>query len=93
MTTSTTLKLPDALKARIVRLAEAAKRTPHAFMIEALEAHTVAVARRQEFVEAALTAEHEVAEYGVVYSADEVERYLDAKLSGRRSRKPRPEKR
>ena len=36
---STTLKLPDSLKARIVALADAAGRTPHAFMVETLKAH------------------------------------------------------
>ena len=38
MTATTTLKLPEALKHRIAPLASAAGRTPHAWMLEALEA-------------------------------------------------------
>jgi predicted transcriptional regulator len=90
MASSTTLKLPDSLKARIVALADAAGRTPHAFMVEALEAHAAAAERRREFVQAALNAEEEVAKYGIVYSADEVHRYVQARLSGKRSRRPKP---
>lgn len=93
MTVTTTLKLPDVLKARINDLAEASGRTPHAFMIEALQAHAESAERRREFVQAALVAEQDVAEYGIVYSADEVHRYLEAKIAGKKPRKPRPMKR
>lgn len=93
MASSTTLKLPDSLKARIVALADAAGRTPHAFMVEALEAHAAAAERRREFVHAALSAEEEVAQYGIVYSADEVHRYLQARLSRKRARHPKPAQR
>ena len=93
MASSTTLKLPDSLKARIVTLADAAGRTPHAFMVEALEAHAAAAERRRGLVDAALSAEDEVAQYGIVYSADEVHRYVQARLSGKRARRPGPVKR
>ena len=93
MASTTTLKLPDVLKARINELAEASGRSPHAFMIEALQAHTEAVERRRDFVRAALAAEEDVAEYGLVYSTDEVHRYLEAKLTGKSPRKPRPSRR
>ena len=93
MTATTTLKLPDTLKARIAELAQAAGRTPHAFMIEALEAHANATDRRREFVQSALAAEQDVEEYGIVYSADEVHRYVEARALGKRARKPRPMKR
>ena len=93
MAVTTTLKLPEALKTRIAELAEAAGRTPHAFMIEALETHADAAERRRDFVQAALAAEQDVAEYGIVYSAEEVHRYLEAKVSGSRPKKPRPIKR
>lgn len=92
MSTSTTLKLPEPLKARIAKLAEAAGRTPHAFMIEALEAHAAATELRREFVAAAIAAERDVEEYGITYSADEVHRYIRARLAGKRSRHPKPDK-
>jgi len=86
---TTTLKLPDELKERIASAAEAAGKSPHAFMIEALAAQTALAERRRAFVEAAQVAEQEVAEYGLVYDADEVFSYLHDKLSGKRGKRPK----
>lgn len=82
MTASTTLKLPDTLKARISSAAEHAGKTPHAFMLEALQAQTELAERRLAFVQSAKLAEQEVAQYGLVYDADEVFAYLRAKMEG-----------
>jgi len=89
---TTTLKLPEPLKSRIVHAAEYAGKTPHAFMLEALQAQTELAERRREFVGAALLAEQEVAQYGLVYDADEVFSYLRAKLEGRDAEHPTPVK-
>ncbi len=89
---TTTLKLPEPLKSRIVHAAEYAGKTPHAFMLEALQAQTELAERRREFVGAALLAEQEVAQYGLVYDADEVFSYLRAKLEGRDAVHPTPVK-
>jgi hypothetical protein len=40
MSATTTLKLPDDLKARIAVVAEQTGKTPHAFMVEALQRQT-----------------------------------------------------
>lgn len=40
MSVTTTLKLPDELKARIAAAAEQTGKTPHAFMVETLQAQT-----------------------------------------------------
>jgi predicted transcriptional regulator len=90
--TTTTLKLSDTLKSRIARAAESVGKTPHAFMVEALEAQTELMERRHEFVKAAREAEQEVAQYGLVYDADEVFSYLRAKLEGRSVERPTPVK-
>jgi len=92
MSTTTTLKLPDALKFRITNAAEYVGKTPHAFMLEALQAQTELAERRREFVDAAKQAEQEVAQYGLVYDADEVFSYLRAKLEGRAAEHPAPVK-
>jgi predicted transcriptional regulator len=60
MTTSTTLKLPDELKARIAPLAKAAGKTPHAWMLEALDAQAVLTEMRRSFIEDALASAAEV---------------------------------
>lgn len=92
MAATTTLKLPDALKSRITRIAEAAGKTPHAFMVEALLAQTELAERRREFVESAKLARQEVAEYGLVYDADEVFSYLQDRLEGKLVKRPSPTK-
>ena len=92
MSSSTTLKLPAELKDRVAEAAEAAGRSPHAFMVEAIEAQTRLAERRREFVASALEAEREVAQSGLVYDGDEVLSYLQSKLSGQPVRRPRRRK-
>ena len=88
MPVSTTLKLPEKLKSRIARAAKAAGKTPHGFMVEAIELQTALSERRREFLGDALAAREEVAEYGLVYDGDEVLSYLKARLEGRRPARP-----
>lgn len=86
---TTTLKLPDDLKERIAAAAADAGKSPHAFMVEALAAQTALAERRRAFVDAAMTAEQEVAEYGLGYDADAVFNYLQDTLAGKRARRPK----
>lgn len=83
MSVTTSLKLPAELKARIAVVAEASGKTPHAFMLDALAATATLAERRREFVASALAAEQGVAEYGLVYDADEIFAYMKAKLAGK----------
>ena len=92
MSSSTTLKLPSELKDRVADAAQAAGQSPHAFMVEAIEAQTRLAERRREFVSSALEAEREVAQSGLVYDGDEVLSYLQSKLSGQPARRPRRRK-
>lgn len=93
MTTSTTLKLPDDLKERVVQAASATGKSPHAFMVEAIELQTQLAERRRAFIGSALAAEQEVARYGLVYDGDEVLSYLKARIEGRKVARPRKRKR
>jgi predicted transcriptional regulator len=88
MSTSTTLKLPEDLKARVSAEAAAVGKTAHAWMIEAIEAQTAFAERRHEFVASAIRAEEEVAQYGLIYDADEVFSYMKQKVAGAKSKKP-----
>ena len=92
MASSTTLKLSDELKRRIARIAEEAGQSPHAFMVEAIQAQTELAERRRKFVASALDAEREVAQFGVVYDGDEVLSYLQSRLTGQPARRPRRRK-
>ena len=86
---TTTLKIPAALKARIADAAEQSGKSAHAFMVEALEAETRRAETRREFVQSALKAEQEVARYGEAYSMDAVHRYFSDKLAGKKASRPR----
>lgn len=92
MPASTTLKIPADLKERVVQAAAAAGKSPHAFMVEAIELQTQLAERRRTFVESALAAEQEVAQYGLVYDGDEVLSYLKARLEDKKVSRPRKRK-
>ncbi|MDP2787365.1 MAG: hypothetical protein Q8O79_04745 [Pseudomonadota bacterium] len=89
---TTTLKLPDTLKTRIANAAEAAGKSSHAFMVDALQVQTELAEKRREFVNSALLAREEVAQYGLVYDADEVFSYIQALLEGKQVERPAPTK-
>ena len=90
MRETTTLKLPEKLKRRIVPLAKSADKTPHAWMVEALELHTTLAERRKSFVAEALAAEKQVEESGKVYRAEDVHRYIRGRAAGRKPGRPKP---
>lgn len=92
MVATTTLKLPDELKARVAAVAQSIGKTPHALMIDALTTQMTLLERRQSFIESALKAEQEVADYGQVYEADEVFEYLQARVAGKSAKWPKTKK-
>lgn len=88
-TTSTTLKLPDELKRRIAALVEGTGKTPHAFMVEALEAQTRQAELRQAFVREAGEALDEMDRTGRGYAAKEVHAHMRARVAGQRTPRPK----
>jgi predicted transcriptional regulator len=92
MAATTTLKLPEELKARIASAAQSSGKAPHALMIDALSAQMTLFERRQSFIGSAIKAEQEVAEYGLVYEADDIFNYLQAKLDGKKTKWPKAKK-
>jgi predicted transcriptional regulator len=92
MATTTTLKLPDSLKKRIAPLAESTGKTPHAWMVEAIETHAALAEKRRAFVADALAAEREVERTGKVYAMADVHRYMRALARGGKPRRPKPVK-
>ena len=87
---ATSLKLPKALKARVARLAKRAGESPHACMVRLLEERVEDAERFQEFIEDARQADLQMQGTREGYGADEVHRYLEAKVEGRSARKPKP---
>jgi predicted transcriptional regulator len=92
-TTTTTLKLPDDLKTRIAPLAEAVGKTPHAWMVAALEAQTALAEMRELFIADAQASAAEVDAGGPLYAAEDVHAYIVARASGRSARRPAPTRR
>ena len=93
MPISTTLKMPEELKQRVAPLARAAGKTPHAWMLEAIEKQAKAAEKRQRFVAAALASDAEHRRTGISYAAADVHAYFLARVGGKRKLRPKPVKR
>jgi predicted transcriptional regulator len=93
MTATTTLKLPDPLKARIAPLAEAAGKTPHAWMVDALEAQVALAEMREAFIAEAEAAAAVTDAGGPLYAAEDVRAYILGRAAGGKPRKPKPMRR
>ena len=91
MTIPTTIKLTEALKERITPLAEAAGKTAHAWMVEALERQAAMAEARESFLNDAEASAAEVDAGGALYATEDVATYLLARVAGKRSpARPRP---
>ncbi|OIQ91862.1 hypothetical protein GALL_262330 [mine drainage metagenome] len=90
MAATTTLKLPEELKARIAPLADSSSKTPHAWMIEALEAQARLAEMRQSFIGDALASAAEVDAGGALYAMQDVHEYIISKASGKAAKRPKP---
>lgn len=91
---TTSLKLPANLKRRVARIAQPTGRTPHAFMVEAIERQTTYEERLRDFVAEAVAADRAIDAGHSVYSASAVHGWLDD-LANRRAgsrppKRPRP---
>jgi predicted transcriptional regulator len=84
MSTANVLRLPPELRARIERLAEAAGKTPHAWMVEALRVQAALADRRREFLDEARRSAADVDAGGPVFALDDVAAYFKGRLPGGR---------
>jgi predicted DNA-binding protein len=86
----TSLKLPDEMKRRIQSLVEGTARTPHAFMLEAIDRFVTQEELRRRFGAEAREAEEATERSGKAYEATAVFDYLEARARGEHPRRPRP---
>jgi predicted transcriptional regulator len=86
---ATTLKLPPELKDRVKAVTEGTGKSPHAFMVEAIEQQTLIAEKRRQFVASALHARRRFMRTGKAYALEDVNRYLAARIAGKPVRKPR----
>ncbi len=90
MAATTTLKLPEKLKARIAKLAKQSGQTPHALMLQALEREVAREERVREFVKAALASDAAVDAGGAVYRAEDVHAWMERLAKGEKPPRPKP---
>lgn len=90
MAISTTLKLPETLKARIAPLAQSAGKTAHAWMVEALEAQAELAELRRGFLDDALAAAKEIDAGGALYALEDVQAYIAERAAARKPAYPTP---
>jgi predicted transcriptional regulator len=90
MAGTTTLKIPDKLKARIARLARDTGRSPHSFMVEALEREVSREERMREFVREAQAANADIEAGGAVYRAQDVHTWLERIAKKGKAQRPKP---
>ena len=86
---ATTLKLSAELKERIKALTDGTGRSPHAFMVEAIEQQTELAERRRAFVADALKARRHVLATGKAYAFEDVKAYYAAVAAGKPAKRPR----
>ncbi|HET7650247.1 MAG TPA: ribbon-helix-helix protein, CopG family [Gammaproteobacteria bacterium] len=89
MTTATTLKLPDKLKARIARLAKESGRSAHSLMVDALEREVAREERMRDFVREAVVSDAAVQEGAPVYRSEDVHDWVDRLARNPGARKPK----
>ncbi|MCC4618740.1 CopG family ribbon-helix-helix protein [Xanthomonas sp. NCPPB 3582] len=89
---TTTIRLPDALKARIAKAAQAAGTTSHNFILEAIAEKAELAERRADFHAEAERRWAEFLDTGESIPWDEMRRYLMGRIQGTDTPLPVPRK-
>lgn len=87
--TTTSIKLPDAVKERVAAAASAQGVTAHAFMVQAITNAAAQAELRVSFVADAVAAREEACASGLGYDADEVHAYIRQRALGVDAPRPR----
>ena len=88
-TVATSVKLPSELKARIDELARRSGKSPHAYVLTALEEHVARSELADRFLQDAIAADEEMQRSGTGYEAAQVHAYVAAKVRGKKATRPR----
>lgn len=84
-----TLKLPPELKERVASVVKGTDKTPHAFMVEAIEQQTSLAEKRKAFVAEANARYRNFMRTGKAYAFEDVRKYLEARIAGKPARRLR----
>ena len=86
--TTTSIRIPDDLKARVAVAAERAGKTAHSFILEAIAEKAEHEERRREFDDVAETRFAKIAASGKTVPWNEMRTYLEDRLAGKAARRP-----
>lgn len=89
MATTTSIKLPDELRATIARVAQMEGKTAHALMVETLQTAMDDALARQQFYGDGAAALQDTLDSNAVYPADDVHAYLLARVAGGKPARPK----
>jgi predicted transcriptional regulator len=89
---TTTIRLPEDLKARVAAAAKRAGKTPHSFILEAVAEKTEQEEQRDDFSEVAEKRFAQIVKTGKTISWGEMRKYLEDRLAGKTPRRPTPRK-
>jgi predicted transcriptional regulator len=87
---TTTIRLPQDLKERVARAAERAGTTAHGFMLEAIAEKAEQDERRAEFHDAAERRYADIVASGNTVPWSEMRSYLERRLVGKKTSRPKP---
>ncbi len=85
---TTTIRLPEELKARVAKAAKAAGTTPHGFILEAIAEKAELAERRADFHAQADQRWAEFLETGESVPWEEARRYFKARVAGKEVERP-----
>ena len=85
---TTTIRLPEDLKARIAAVAKRAGKTTHSLILEAIAEKAAETERRSDFHELAEKRYAAIAASGKAIPWSEMRTYLEERVAGRRPRRP-----
>jgi predicted transcriptional regulator len=89
---TTTIRLPEDLKARVAAAAKRAGKTSHSFILEAVAEKAEQEERRGEFDDLADKRFAQIVETGKTIPWSEMRKYLEDRLAGKTPRRPTPRK-
>jgi predicted transcriptional regulator len=85
---TTTIRLPDDLKARVAEVAKETGMTPHGFILEAIAEKAALAERRADFEAEAERRHAGIAASGKTIPWDEMRSYLERRATGQAARRP-----
>ncbi|MBA3588546.1 ribbon-helix-helix protein, CopG family [Methylibium sp.] len=89
---TTTIRLPDDLKARIATAAERAGTSTHGFILEAIAEKAEQEERRADFHDTADRRYAEIVASGRAIPWSEMRRYLEGRIAGKKPARPKARK-